>query len=86
MFPFLLWQIIESEVLEILMVFSKDEDPEMSMIRACAERALETAEGLNLIKQNKESSWRWRYINSNYIFQPLALRVFYIIFEGSWPC
>lgn len=49
-------KIIESEVLEILMVFSKDEDPEMSMIRACAERALETAEGLNLIKQNKESS------------------------------
>ena len=49
-------QIIESEVLEILMVFSKDEDPEMSMVRACAERALEIAEGLSLIKQNKESS------------------------------
>ncbi|XP_015766068.1 PREDICTED: protein unc-45 homolog B-like [Acropora digitifera] len=49
-------KIIESEVLEILMVFSNDEDPEMSMVRACAERALEIAEGLSLIKQNKESS------------------------------
>ena len=55
---FIFFQIIESEVLEILMVFSNDEDPEMSMVRACAERALEIAEGLSLIKQNKESSWR----------------------------
>ena len=53
---FIFFQIIESEVLEILMVFSNDEDPEMSMVRACAERALEIAEGLSLIKQNKESS------------------------------
>ena len=53
---FIFFQIIESEVLEILMVFSNDEDLEMSMVRACAERALEIAEGLSLIKQNKESS------------------------------
>ena len=53
---FHLLQIIESEVLEILMVFSKDEVPEMSMVRACAERAIEIAEGLSLIMQNKESS------------------------------
>lgn len=40
------------------MVFSKDTDPEMSMIRACAERALECAVEMKLIKENedKESS------------------------------
>lgn len=47
-------KIIESEVLEILMVFSKDTDPESSMIRTCAERALEAAVEMNLIKQNEE--------------------------------
>jgi len=47
-------QVIESEVLEVLMVFSKDTDPEMSMVRACAERALETAVELNLIKPLNE--------------------------------
>jgi len=47
-------KVIESEVLEVLMVFSKDTDPEMSMVRACAERALETAVELNLIKPLNE--------------------------------
>lgn len=56
---FYLRQIIESEVLEVLMVFSKDTDPEMSAVRACAERALETAVELNLIKQNEAKDWRW---------------------------
>ena len=41
---FIFFQIIESDVLEILMVFSNDEDPEISVICACAERALEIAE------------------------------------------
>ena len=34
------------------MVFSKDSNPDMSMVRACAERALKTAVKLNLIKEN----------------------------------
>ncbi|PFX12542.1 Protein unc-45-like A [Stylophora pistillata] len=45
-------KVIESEILEILMVFSKDSNPDMSMVRACAERALMTAVELNLIKEN----------------------------------
>lgn len=45
-------KLIESEILEILMVFSKDSNPDMSMVRACAERALTTAVELNLIKEN----------------------------------
>lgn len=36
------------------MVFSKDTDPEMSMVRACAERALAIAVELNLIKPSEE--------------------------------
>ncbi|RMX47151.1 hypothetical protein pdam_00016209 [Pocillopora damicornis] len=47
-------KLIESEILEILMVFSKDNDPDMSMVKACAERALETAVELNLIKENDD--------------------------------
>lgn len=47
-------KLIDSEVLEILMVFSKDEDPEMSMVRACAERALQSAVEMKLIKENQE--------------------------------
>ena len=46
--------MIESEVLEILMVFSKDTDPEMSAVRACAERALESAVEMKLIKENEK--------------------------------
>ena len=38
------------------MVFSKDTDPDMSTVRACAERGLETAVELNLIKENQEQS------------------------------
>lgn len=36
------------------MVFSKDNDPDMSMVKACAERALEIAVELNLIKENDD--------------------------------
>ena len=36
------------------MVFSKDNDPDMSMVKECAERALETAVELNLIKENDD--------------------------------
>ncbi|KAJ7389086.1 hypothetical protein OS493_033669 [Desmophyllum pertusum] len=49
-------KMIESEVLEILMVFSKDTDPETSMIRECAERALESAVELKLINKTKEKT------------------------------
>lgn len=52
-------KLIESEVLEILMVFSKDTDPEMSMVRACAERALESAVEMKLIKENEEKDSSW---------------------------
>ena len=51
------FQIIESEILEVLMVFSKDTDPEMSMARECAERALQAAVEMNLIKRNDEQNW-----------------------------
>lgn len=49
-------KIIESEILEVLMVFSKDTDPEMSMARECAERALQAAVEMNLIKRNDEQN------------------------------
>ena len=51
------FQIIESEILEVLMVFSKDTDPEMSMARECAERALQAAVEMSLIKRNDEQNW-----------------------------
>lgn len=50
------FQIIESEILEVLMVFSKGTDPEMSMARECAERALQAAVEMNLIKRNDEQN------------------------------
>lgn len=50
------FQIIESEILEVLMVFSKDTDPEMSMARECAERALQAAVEMSLIKRNDEQN------------------------------
>ena len=37
------------------MVFSKDTDPDMSMVRTCAERALESAVEMQLIKENQEN-------------------------------
>ena len=37
-------------------MFSKDTDPEISAVRACAERGLETAVELNIIKKNQEQS------------------------------
>ena len=36
------------------MVFSKETDTEMSAVRACAERALESAVEMKLIKENEE--------------------------------
>ena len=51
------FQIIESEILEVLMVFSKDTDPEMSMARECAERALQAAVEMSLIKRSDEQNW-----------------------------
>ena len=59
LFSCCLSQLIESEILEILMVFSKDNDPDMSMVKACAERALETAVELNLIKENDDQDASW---------------------------
>ena len=47
-------QLVESEVLEILMVFSKEADLEKSSIKECAERALHKATELELIKPKAE--------------------------------
>lgn len=47
--------IIESEILEVLMVVSKFEDSEKAMLRECAEAALQKASEYELIKPTKEN-------------------------------
>ena len=48
-------QLVESEILEILMALSRDSNPEMSAVRACADRALKGAVQFDLIKRNEEN-------------------------------
>ena len=48
--------IIQSEMLEVLMAVTKLTEPERENARKCAERALETAVELDLIKPRAETS------------------------------
>ena len=48
-------QLVESEILEVLMVLSKESDPDKAATRECAERALQTAVDQELIKPNLEN-------------------------------
>ena len=50
---FFFLQLIETEILEILLVFSNDSNPEMTKVQKCAQMALNKAVDYGLIKPNK---------------------------------